>query len=51
LKNTDGYFCGQPDTKVSDISSIYFIKQRYFFPPFVIFMACFAHRRNSSGMA
>ena len=22
-----------------------------FFPPFVIFMACFAHRRNSSGVA
>jgi hypothetical protein len=27
-KNTDGYFCGQPDIKVSDFSSIYFIKQR-----------------------
>jgi hypothetical protein len=31
LKNTDGCFCGQPDIKVSDFSSIYFIKQRSFF--------------------
>ena len=23
LNNTDGYFCGQPDIKVSDFSSIY----------------------------
>jgi hypothetical protein len=23
LKNTDGYFCGQPDIKVSDFSSIF----------------------------
>jgi len=32
LKNTDGYFCGQPDIKASDFSSIYFIKQRSFSP-------------------
>ena len=25
MKNTDGYFCGQPDIKISDFSSIYFI--------------------------
>ena len=32
LKNTDGYFCRQPEIKVSDFSSIYFIKQRDFCP-------------------
>jgi hypothetical protein len=41
LKNTDGYFCGQPDIKVSDFSSIYFIKQHLFFFPICYFYGMF----------
>ena len=40
MKNTDEYFCGQPDIKVSDFSSIYFIKLIFFHVCYFYGMFC-----------